>query len=112
MSATIIKTVNGHSGTYECIVVPKTMITVTRFNRQGAAESSPNVFRVGDMAEWDSYNLSYYGPIVAITEKTVTIFDKCYGKNRRLSLESFAWRNYDFNLEKARGDNIETMMYI
>ena len=26
-------------------------------------------FKVGDMAEYDSWNLSYYGEIIAITEK-------------------------------------------
>ena len=67
-------------------------------------------FKVGDIAEYNSYNLSYTGLIVAITPKTVTI--ESYGKKYRLSLENFEWRNYDFNAEKTAKRNADTMQYI
>jgi hypothetical protein len=67
-------------------------------------------FKVGDQAEYDSYNLSYFGPIHSITAKTVTIGDK-YGRSskRRLSIGSFASKNHDFDLAKARKRNAEHM---
>lgn len=71
----------------------------------------PNTFKVGDMAEHDSYNLSYYGVITQITEKTVTILDDCFGK-KRLKLDTFAWRNYDFDLDRVQAENFETSHYI
>lgn len=89
---------------YEVDVVPGKSIQIYR---HGVAV---NRYEIGDSAEYDSYNLSYYGKIVAITNKNVTI---CYGsRNHRLNLYQFCWRNYDFNLSKAAADNADTMMYI
>lgn len=68
------------------------------------------VFQVGDQAEYDSYNLSYYAPIKKITKKNA-IFE-VYGRRKMVKWETFAWRNYDFNLNKARENNSETMNYI
>jgi hypothetical protein len=63
-------------------------------------------FMLGDFAEYDSYNLSYIGEIVSITEKTVTIRPQYETTKRRLSLSDFCWRNYNFNLEKTKADNV------
>lgn len=49
--------------------------------------------RIGDLAEYHSYNLSYIGRIVSITDKTVTIKDS--DETRRLKLDEFCWRNYN-----------------
>lgn len=66
-------------------------------------------FRIGDWAEYDSYNLKYNGKIVSIGEKTVTIqHDRCTERSR-LNLKDFAWRNWDFDLEKSAKENSETM---
>jgi hypothetical protein len=80
-----------------------------------------NTFRLGEMAEYDSYNLSYYGPIVAISEKTISIISK-YDQAKfargdkvrvhRLDLYSFAWRNISFDVIKQAASNAETSMYI
>ena len=94
------------SSQYTVEVSKNDSIIVTR---EGHA---PNTFKVGDMAEYDSYNLSYYGPIVSITEKTVTIKDKYFDRKYRLKLDTFAWRNYNFNLEKTVQENFETSQYI
>jgi hypothetical protein len=62
-------------------------------------------FKIGDRAEYDSYNFRYTGTIVAIGEKTITIEEKYKNGNEhparhRLSLENFADRNWDFNAEE------------
>ena len=68
-------------------------------------------FRLGDKAEYGSYNLSYYGVITSITEKTVTIKEDD-GTGHRLSLAEFAWRNYNFQLERVARENSVTMQSI
>lgn len=69
-------------------------------------------FRVGDVVEYDAYNLRYLGTIEKITEKRITIQPR-YSKGRRsMDLYSFAWRNYNFNLDEANRENAETSMYI
>lgn len=68
------------------------------------------MFRIGDEAEYDSYNLSYTGTITSITEKSVTF--KTRSGVKRLSLYEFDWRNYDFDAEETRKQNFETMNYI
>lgn len=70
-----------------------------------------NTFTLGDQAEYDSYNLSYYGKIVGITKATVVV-EKTGGKSRHLNLYEFCWRNYDFDLEKKSAENSDTMNYI
>lgn len=65
-------------------------------------------FVMGEQAEGDSYNLSYFGPIVGITDKTVTI-DLRRENLVRLDLFSFIDRNYDFDLAKARNRNANYM---
>ena len=66
-----------------------------------------NSFNIGDMAEYNSYNMSYYGEIIKITAKTVTIKEKYSSTTHRLSLYEFAWRNQDFNLNSAQKRNSE-----
>jgi len=71
-------------------------------------------FNIGDSAEYDSYNLSYIGTIVGITDKTVTIQER-YGREarkHRLKLYTFLWRNYDFDLAVKEEENSRTRMYI
>ncbi len=59
-------------------------------------------FKLGDTAEYDSYNLAYMGTITKITAKTVEItahHGTSNAKVHRLSIYNFDWRNYDFDLE-------------
>ena len=67
-------------------------------------------FRIGDEAEYDSYNLKYTGPILAIGQRTVTI--KGMTSRKRLTMHEFSWRNEDFDAEKIAANNAETMMHI
>ncbi len=67
---------------------------------------------INDSAEYDSYNLSYIGKIIGITEKTVTIQPRGETGSRRLKLNEFCYRNWDFNLEsKIKENNIESMSH-
>lgn len=63
-------------------------------------------FMIGDIAEYDSYNLSYLGKIVGITEKTISILPEVGGTKRMLKIGDFCNRNYNFNLEKVKADNV------
>jgi hypothetical protein len=58
-------------------------------------------YNIGDLAEYDSYNFSYYGKITSISENTISIQPERDTANRRLNLYDFAWRNYDFTVAKA-----------
>jgi hypothetical protein len=69
-------------------------------------------FRVGDCAEYDSYNLSYYGTITKISAKTITIKEKYVTKSHRLKFGEFCWRNHNFDLQDTIMKNSDTMQYI
>lgn len=63
-------------------------------------------FKIDDRAEYDAYNFSYTGEIIAIGERTITIRDD--KTTRRLSLYEFAWRNCDFDAARIAQRNAET----
>jgi len=84
----------------------------TRWANTSNSCAFDRTFNVGDQAEYDSYNLSYYGEIVSITEKSVTIREKYSDRKRRLKLDIFFWRNYNFNLAETQEKNAETSYYI
>ncbi len=73
-------------------------------------------FVVGDIAEYDSYNLSYTGEITKITDKCVTIVaykgHRGMEKTHRLNLDTFCWRNHNFDAAETARQNAETSMYI
>lgn len=70
-------------------------------------------FEVGDEAEYDSFNLSYIGEIVSISDKTVTILPRRRGeKKRRLKLAEFSWRNNFRTVAEKHARNSEEMMYL
>ena len=93
----------------------KKLIRLFGFNRYGPTDDGySNEFKVGDTAEYDSFNLSYTGEIAKITEKTVTIMaypgNPTMERTHRLDIHQFAWRNYDFNKEETARKNSEMMM--
>ena len=73
-------------------------------------------FEVGDIAEYDSYNLRYTGIITKITEKCVTIVaykgHRGMEKAHRLDMYTFCWRNYKFNAAETAAYNQEESMYL
>lgn len=101
----------------ECTGVSKSGyngITVFKDERDGTTVQGTS-FVVGDTAEYGSYNLSYTGDIVKISDKCVTIVAWPGTRNaqiHRLSMNEFCWRNHTFNAEKTAARNAEEMMYI
>jgi hypothetical protein len=70
-------------------------------------------FRIGDEAEYDSWNLTYTGKIMKITPKTVVVDRRGTGEHARsMDLYEFAHRNWDFNAEKIAAENAETSQCI
>lgn len=102
----IVKNINCGYANYGVNIEPGKSIEVQRNGHE------PVKFEIGDEAEYDSYNLKYTGTITNITEKTVTILPKYETKKRRLKIENFAWRNYNFDSLKVAAENFDTMMYI
>jgi len=108
----IIK-VNRPHESYALYVVPGKSVEIHTIKNASVVEIK--VFHIGDHAEYDSYNLRYTAPIKAITAKNV-IFDtgSRFGRKetKRLKMESFAWRNHDFDLAEVQAQNAETSQYI
>lgn len=104
------------------LVLPGKSITLIGMQTEGVSARKPDgtydfshiekpyvrTYAVGDVAEYSSWNMSYYGAIESIGLKTVTITDD--GKRSRLDLETFARRNSRFDLAKARERNVDVMM--
>lgn len=79
-------------------------------NRVNGPVAYDLTFKVGDEAEYDSYNFSYTGKILAIGEKTVSIQGN--GKTARLSIYDFSRRNRDFDAVKVAARNADTFASI
>lgn len=110
----VMKIQNGHRGSYNLFITPGASVEI-HTHRENGELVNVRVFRPGDVAEYDSYNLSYTARIIAITAKNV-IFDVSYNPNeprtKRLKMESFAWRNHNFDIEATRERNAITSMSI
>lgn len=93
-------------------VEPGARITLWGVDRNNVAGFRPYriEFKIGDSAEYDSYNLKYVGTIVAIGAKTVSIQQECSSKITRLSIHEFSWRNNDFDAAKIADSNSDMMM--
>lgn len=97
-------------GTYNAEIT-KTSIRVSGVctNHIRGPQHFDRVFKIGDEATYDSYNLVYTGPIVKIGPKSVTIYNNCNDKNMRLDLFDFIRRNWNFDLNKINKRNSEWM---
>ncbi len=96
-------------------IVPGVSIRIfgTKGNRVNGPVEFDLTFLVGDIAEYDSYNLIYTGRITKIGPKTVTIQHYETGpRSSRLRLSEFSWRNWDFNTDEIAAKNSDTMMRI
>jgi len=94
---------------YRVTLVPGAHVIVEHFRDDQFI--SMRRFEVGDEVEYDSFNLSYTGPILSIGKKTVTVESSFKGK-RRLKAEEFGWRNWDFNAGEVARRNAETSQSI
>lgn len=75
-------------------------------------QSFDRTFGIGDEIEYDSYNLKYTNPILSITKQSVICHDHSDTKTKRMTLQSFISRNWDFDGAKIAAENSETMNYI
>jgi len=80
-------------------------------NRDHSAREYDRTYRIGDSAEYGSYNLSYMGKITAIGPRSVTIHETRHtgsptGTRHVLTLNEFDWRNWD-GIEKKIKNNSE-----
>ena len=88
---------------YHCYITPGNKAEIYALNETGRI-IGVNIFNIGDIAEYSSFNLHYYhGPIKQITNKGVTIHkgsheDSC----KRLNWTSFCWRNWS-TIRQRRG---------
>jgi hypothetical protein len=94
---------------YRVTLVPGAYVVVEAFKNDQFV--SMKRFEVGDEVEYDSFNLSYTGPILAIGPKTVTVESTFRGK-KRLKAEEFGWRNWNFNAAETARRNAETSQSI
>ena len=114
----VMKINNGFRGSYNLFITPGEKVEI-HTHRENGELVNVKVFRPGDIAEYDSYNLRYTAPIKSITAKNV-IFDtgRKFGskfrrdETKRLKMESFAWRNHDFDAAEVAAQNAETSLYI
>lgn len=95
---------------YNADILPKKSIRIygEYKNSRDSSTHFDKVFKIGDRAEYDSYNLNYTGKIVGIGPKSVTIKD--HGTKHRLTLHEFCWRNWDFDVERIARHNFSTAM--
>ena len=65
-------------------------------NRYGGPKAYDKTFKVGDEAEYGSYNLHYFGKILAVGAKTVRVeTSSTGGRARLLDPYEFSFRNRD-----------------
>jgi len=103
------------SKTSWAVVTPGKSITLVSNNIDGKLEIpvlKERTFKIGEFAEYDSFNLSYFGPIKSITKKNVIVQHKFSKKTTRMPFATFHWRNINFDAAEAAASNSETMMYI
>jgi hypothetical protein len=94
---------------YRITLVPGAYVVVEAFKDDQFV--SMKRFEVGDEVEYDSFNLSYTGLIMAIGKKTVTV-ETSFRGNKRLKAEEFGWRNWNFNAAETARRNAETSQSI
>jgi hypothetical protein len=110
-SSKVIEIRNMRGNAWHVDVLPKKSIrlhgTETNTRKPYAFDLT---FKIGDIAVYGGYNLTYTGTIVGIGEKTVRIED-C-GRVKALRFDDFAFWNRDFDAERIAQENADTMMRI
>lgn len=93
-------------------IIPGKSIAIFERADAGSEFELRNTFAMGDLAEYDSYNLSYYGPIESISKTTVVVGTRYSSKRNFMDLYKFCWRNKNFEIDKVQASNAETSMCI
>ena len=94
------------------IVKNKYILLFGLSNATGMPQKFERLFKIGDVAEYDSYNLHYLGTIVSISDKCVGIKDKHEKKVHRLSIHEFNWRNRNLDVAATEKRNDQEMQCI
>ena len=99
------------NNTYTAEVKKGESIKIINSVRYEGEATHNNEFKIGDEAEYDSWNLKYTGKIEKITDKSV--FVKKMGDTcKRMTIAEFCDRNYDFDAQKVSDYNYNEMLYI
>lgn len=89
------------------VVVPGKSIRIVGIKYPNAPFEScapyDRTFEVGDVAEYDSFNLSYHGKIVAIGARVSFEQEGYSSRKKSLTIYEFSWRNYDLVRGGHRG---------
>lgn len=94
---------------FQAEVIPGQSVRIfgTQYNRINP-KAFDLTFKIGDLAEYDSFNLIYVGTITKIGPKTVTITETGYdARSHQLDICSFARKNWDFDYERIAKQNSE-----
>lgn len=97
------------------VVTPGKSIRIVGLRNPGRGEyqkAYDRTFEIGDVVEYDSYNLKYHGTIVAISDKAITVKPEHSHRTRRMTLNSFTFRNYDLDLAAAFRANSDALYYL
>jgi hypothetical protein len=62
-------------------------------------------FKIGDIVEVGSFNLTYVGAIVSIGEKVITVQEDHRSSPKRMPIHEFAQRNWNLDLAAIRERN-------
>lgn len=97
-------------GIYHSYIEPNKSITIygTQTNHISGHKDFYKTFKIGEMAEYDSFNLHYLGKIEKIGPNSITINASRTGdKTKRLDIYEFIWHNWNFELERINNYNAE-----
>lgn len=95
-------------------LTPKKQIRIVgarsgRYYTNGQDRTHDITFKVGDTAEWGSYNLTYTGTITKITGKRVFIRKYDNAPQKSFTIEGFVQTNWDFDLKEIQKRNSQWM---
>lgn len=92
--------------TYNAEIVPGESIRIWGLY---SGREFDKTFKMGDVAVYGSYNLIYTGTIESIGANSVGIREYPGDTSlTRLDLNTFCWRNFDFDQERINAHNLET----
>ena len=101
---------HGHNVQFRTTLVAGQHVTVERI--QDGNVVSIRRFSIGDTASHDSFNLIYTGTITSITTKNVIVMGRSFTKTTRMAPETFAARNWDFDLARINAYNSQVSLSI
>jgi hypothetical protein len=107
-----VRTTYQSAGTvFNADVIPGASIRIygTQTNHINGPQTFDRTFNVGDVVEYDSFNLSYMGPVLAVGAKTIMVKCGIYKKARRMTLAQFCSRNWNLDLAQNTRRNSEWM---